>query len=63
VLEISGAVFRDYVTAHPDVIDLLASPMAERRRELDESRAAVAATVVQVGQSLAERMRRFFGLD
>ncbi|MCC7008081.1 MAG: mechanosensitive ion channel [Acidobacteria bacterium] len=62
VLEISGAVFRDYVTAHPEVIDLLASPAAERRRELDQSRAAVAAIVTTSKHSLRDRMRKFFGL-
>jgi len=62
VLEIRGDVFKDYVTSHPEVIDVLANPTATRRRELLESRAAVAATTTEAKQSLAERMRRFFGL-
>jgi small-conductance mechanosensitive channel len=62
VLEITGDAFKEYVTAHPEVIDHLAGAAADRRRELDQSRAAVAATSHETRLSLADRMRRFFGL-
>ena len=63
VLEISGEAFKDYVVGHPEVIDHLASAAAERRRELDQSRAAAAVSTPEARLSLADRMRRFFGLD
>jgi len=62
VLEITGEAFKEYVTGHPEVIDHLASAAAERRRELDQSRAAAAAVSHEAKLSLADRMRRFFGL-
>jgi small-conductance mechanosensitive channel len=63
VLEISADTFKAYVTAHPDVIEYLAAAAADRRRELDESRAAAAAPSVEARRTLAGRMRKFFGLD
>jgi small-conductance mechanosensitive channel len=63
VLEISADTFKEYVTAHPEVIEHLASAAAERRRELDHSRAAAAVTSAETRLSLAGRMRKFFGLD
>ena len=63
VLEISGDAFREYVTMHPEVIEHLAAAAVERRRELDQSRAAAALSVPEARVSLAHRMRRFFGLE
>lgn len=63
VLEISAEVFRHYVQTHPDVIDQLAAAASSRRRELDESRAATTSVAAVTSISLAERMRRFFGLS
>jgi small-conductance mechanosensitive channel len=63
VLEISGDAFKEYVTMHPEVIEHLADAALERRRELDQSREAAAAPVPEARFSLADRMRRFFGLE
>lgn len=62
VLEISGAAFRAYVQSNPGVIDELAAAAVARRRELDESRGKTAAPAAAATLSLAERMRRFFGI-
>jgi CRP-like cAMP-binding protein len=62
VLEIRADAFRAYVTAHPEVIEHLAAAAAERRRELDQSRAAAAVASPETHLSIADRMRRFFGL-
>lgn len=62
-LEIRGDAFREYVITHPQVIEHLATAAVERRRELDQSRAAAAAAIVpEAPMSLAARMRKFFGL-
>ncbi len=61
VLEIGAEAFKAYVTSHPDVIEQLAQVAAGRRRKLDETRAA-AANAGEAHRSLADRMRRFFGL-
>jgi len=63
VLEISADVFRHYVQANPDVIDQLAAAATARRRELAESRASATSAAAVTTISLAERMRRFFGLS
>jgi small-conductance mechanosensitive channel len=63
VLEIAGAAFRAYVTRQPAVIDQIAAAAAERRRELDASRQAAVHDQPASRQSLAARMRRFFGLE
>jgi small-conductance mechanosensitive channel/CRP-like cAMP-binding protein len=63
VLEIGAEVVKRYVTDHPDVIDDVAAAAAARRRELDRSRGAAVVTTADAGQSLAARMRRFFGLE
>ena len=63
VLEISADVFRHYVQANPDVIDQLAAAATTRRRELAESRASATSAAAVTTISLAERMRRFFGLS
>jgi CRP-like cAMP-binding protein len=63
VLEISADVFRHYVQANPDVIDQLAAAATTRRRELAESRASATSAAAITTISLAERMRRFFGLS
>jgi hypothetical protein len=48
---------------HPEVIEHLAAAAVERRRELDQSRAAAATSMPEARVSLAHRMRRFFGLE
>jgi small-conductance mechanosensitive channel/CRP-like cAMP-binding protein len=63
VLEIKAMAFREYVTTHPEIIDHLAAAAAGRRRELDQSRAAAAVASPEARRSLADRMRRFFGLE
>jgi small-conductance mechanosensitive channel len=60
VLEISAEAFGAYVRNHPEVIDRLAEVAAERRRELDASRAAPANASVEP-LTLAQRIRKFFG--
>jgi hypothetical protein len=62
VLEISAAAFRTYVQGHPEVIDELAGAAESRRRELDRSRAAHAGATAVERVTLAQRMRKFFGL-
>lgn len=63
VLEISADAFRAYVQSHPEVIDRLAVAAQDRRRELEETRAAVPSATTVEALSLAQRMRRFFGLQ
>jgi len=63
VLEISAADFRAFVQGHPDVIDHLAAAAALRRKQLDDARSTAVATTPSERQSLALRMRKFFGLD
>jgi small-conductance mechanosensitive channel/CRP-like cAMP-binding protein len=63
VLEIAAADFRAFVQGHPDVIDHLAAAAALRRRQLDDARSTPGAEPQAERQSLALRMRRFFGLD
>jgi small-conductance mechanosensitive channel len=63
VLEIDADVFRAYVHSHPAVVDQLAAAAAQRRQELDASRASASApTLAAERTSLAQRMRKFFGL-
>ena len=62
VLEIGADAFRSYVQARPEIIDQMASAATTRRRELDQSRATVPTVSAVTSVSLAERMRRFFGL-
>jgi small-conductance mechanosensitive channel/CRP-like cAMP-binding protein len=62
VLEIGAAAFKDYVTTHQGAIETIAAAAADRRRELDTSRAAAAASTAEARATLADRMRRFFGL-
>lgn len=62
VLEIAGDAFRKYVIEHPNVIDDVAGAAAARRRELDQSRGAATVSPVEARVTLADRMRRFFGL-
>jgi small-conductance mechanosensitive channel/CRP-like cAMP-binding protein len=62
VLEINADAFRAYVQSHPEVIDHLASAAQARRRELEVTRAAPSESAVET-ISLAQRMRRFFGLS
>jgi small-conductance mechanosensitive channel/CRP-like cAMP-binding protein len=63
VLEISADTFREYVQSHPEVIDHLAAAAEARRRELEKTRAAAPAGLAIEPVSLAQRMRRFFGLQ
>jgi CRP-like cAMP-binding protein len=62
VLEIGADAFRSYVQARPEIIDQMASAATARRRELDQSRATAPTVSAVTSVSLAERMRRFFGL-
>ena len=62
VLEIDGEAFGAYVRANPSVIDELARAAEARRRELDHTRATAGTSVHGEQVSLAQRMRRFFGL-
>lgn len=61
VLEISADAFRQYVQENPGVIDRLAMAAAERRKALDQTRAAAGSGGGE-HLSLAQKMRRFFGL-
>ncbi len=63
VLEIAAADFRSYVQGHPQVLEPLAVAAEERRRALDETRAATSASSPAGRQSLVRRMRTFFGLE
>jgi small-conductance mechanosensitive channel/CRP-like cAMP-binding protein len=64
VLEIDADAFRAYVHSHPVVVDQLASAAAQRRQALDASRASSSAPALAAERtSLAQRMRKFFGLD
>lgn len=62
VLEIGAEAFRAYIQSHPDAIDKLAEAAVERRRQLEESRGRTPPPAKAATVSLAERMRRFFGL-
>jgi small-conductance mechanosensitive channel len=62
VLEISAEAFRAYVQGHPEVLDHLATAAATRRRELDQTRASITAAPALEPVTLAQKMRRFFGL-
>lgn len=62
LLEIAAIDVRQYVLAHPAVLEELASAAASRRKMLDETRAAV-VNVPQERESLLNKMRRFFGID
>jgi len=62
VLEIEADAFGAYVRAHPEVIDELARAAEARRRELDQTRASGAAGAPGEQKSLAQRMRKFFGI-
>lgn len=63
VLEIAAPDFRAFVQSHPDVIDHLAAAAALRRKQLDDARSTAVTTTQAERQSLALRMRKFFGLD
>jgi CRP-like cAMP-binding protein len=62
VLEISADAFRAYVKSHPEVIDQLATAAGARRHELDKLRSTAPDAPAVEGSTLAQRMRRFFGL-
>jgi small-conductance mechanosensitive channel/CRP-like cAMP-binding protein len=61
VAELDADAFGAYVRSHPDVVDLLATAAAARRRELDQSRAATTTAPVEA-RSMAQRIRKFFRL-
>jgi small-conductance mechanosensitive channel/CRP-like cAMP-binding protein len=63
VLEIDADAFRTYVQSHPAVLDQLAAAAALRRQALDESRGGSSSSSSVERTSLAQRMRKFFGLD
>jgi small-conductance mechanosensitive channel len=62
VLEITSEAFGAYVKSRPEVIDQLAKAASERKRALDQTRAAAASTHAVEPMTLAQRMRKFFGL-
>jgi len=62
VLEITSEAFGSYVKSRPEVIDQLAKAASDRKRALDQTRAAAATTHATEPMSLAQRMRKFFGL-
>jgi CRP-like cAMP-binding protein len=62
VVEISADAFREYVQQNPAVIDRMAMAAAERRKALDQTRAAGSMSAGGEHLSLAQKMRRFFGL-
>ncbi len=64
VLEITADAFKEFVLANPAVVEQLGAAVASRQAELDRARAHDAtATVTEPTQTLAERIRRFFGLE
>jgi small-conductance mechanosensitive channel/CRP-like cAMP-binding protein len=62
LLEIASADFGQYVRSQPSVLEQLAASAAERRRELEETRAASHTSPVE-RISLLQRMQRFFGIS
>jgi small-conductance mechanosensitive channel/CRP-like cAMP-binding protein len=65
VLEITAADFRRIVLADTVVVEGIASAVARRRAELEQHRAAGAASAhaAEPPQSFLVRMRRFLGID
>ncbi len=63
LLEIAALDFRSYVQSHPNVIDHLAGAAAARQLELDAARSLAPTVSHAERQSLAQRMREFFGLE
>jgi small-conductance mechanosensitive channel/CRP-like cAMP-binding protein len=63
VLEINADDFRAYVRNHPEVVDQLVDAAATRRRELDQTRAALESAPAVESVSLGRRIRRFFGIE
>ncbi len=61
VLEIRANAFAAYIRSHPEAVERLAATAAERRRELDASRAEQTGVPIEM-VSLAQRIRRFFGI-
>jgi CRP-like cAMP-binding protein len=61
VIEIGAEAVKAFITSHPEAIDHFAAVAVARRRELDHTR-ATASSIAEVQVSLAQRMRRFFGL-
>jgi small-conductance mechanosensitive channel len=61
VIEIDAQAFGAWVRNHPEAIDAIADVAEGRRRELDASRETT-ETPAAARQSLAHRMRAFFGL-
>jgi CRP-like cAMP-binding protein len=61
VLEIGAPAFGAYIRSKPEVVELLAAAAEQRRRELNASRTEAVAPPSDT-RSLADRIRRFFGL-
>jgi CRP-like cAMP-binding protein len=61
LLEIAAADFRQYVQAHPAVLDQMASTAELRRKELADAK-ATASAAPEERVSLLQRMQRFFGI-
>ena len=62
VLEIPSDAFGVYIRNNPQAIDALATVVAARRAELDQSRGGVSTELRAASVSLASRIRSFFGL-
>jgi small-conductance mechanosensitive channel len=63
VLEITGEAFAAYVKSRPEAIDQLANAATVRKRAIDQTRAAAASAPTVEPLTLAQRMRKFFGLN
>ena len=61
LLEIAADDFRQYVHAHPSVLEQMASTADLRRKELADAK-ATASAAPEARVSLLQRMQRFFGI-
>lgn len=62
VLEIGADAFGSFIRSRPETVELIAEAATARRRELDASRSE-RASVTAEPVSLAQRIRRFFGVS
>lgn len=62
VLEIDADAFTSFIRSRPETVELIAEAATARRRELDASRSD-RASVTAEPVSLAQRIRRFFGVS
>lgn len=63
VIEIPSDAFGAYIRSHPQTVDALATVVATRRAQLDESRGGQKTEIHAASISLASRIRNFFGLS